>query len=91
MGRYENPRCGWPTDCVDMKTSDVLTVFGVVIIPVGLAVFFGVSAVLDYAHPGSFSDPMLPLFGSVMCLVVAVAAGLITAGLRLRKRASTPE
>jgi hypothetical protein len=59
--------------------------------PCGLAVFFGVSAVLDYAHPGSFSDSMLPLFGSVMCLVVAVAAGLITTGMRLRKSASTPE
>ena len=33
-----------------MKTSDVLFVVGVVIIPVALAMFFGVSAVLDYTH-----------------------------------------
>jgi hypothetical protein len=74
-----------------MNTSEFLIIFGVVIIPAGLGVFFAVLAVLDYAHPGSFFDPMLSLSGSVLCLVVAVAAGLITAGLRLRKRASTPE
>ena len=37
-----------------MKTSDVLFVVGVVIIPAALAVFFGVLAARDYAHPGSF-------------------------------------
>jgi hypothetical protein len=75
----------------DMKTSDVLIVFGVVIVPGGLAVFFGVLAAFDYAHPGAFFDPMLGLLGSAICLVVAVGAGLITTGIRLRRRASTPE
>jgi hypothetical protein len=37
-----------------MKTFDVLIVFGVVIIPGALAVFFGGLAALDYAHPGCF-------------------------------------
>jgi hypothetical protein len=74
-----------------MKTSDVLIVFGVVIFPGSLAVFFVVLAALDYAHPGSLFDPMLGLLGSAMCLVVAVGAGLIATGMRLRKRASTPE
>jgi hypothetical protein len=75
-----------------MKTSDVLFVLGVVIIPAALSVFFGVLAAFDYAHPGSFFfDPMLPLLGSAICVVVAVGAGLITSGMRMRKRASVPE
>jgi hypothetical protein len=68
-----------------MKTSDVLIVIGVVVIPVALAVYFGVLAVLAYAHPGPFSNPMLQFFGSIMCFVVATVGGLITSGRLLRK------
>jgi hypothetical protein len=68
-----------------MKTSDVLMVVGVVLIPVALAVYFGVLAALAYTHPGPFSNPMLRFFGSIMCLVVATFAGLIMSGRRLRK------
>ena len=54
------------------------------------SVFWGLAAP-DYARPGSFFDPMLGLLGSAMCLVVAVGAGLLATGMRMRKRASTPE
>ena len=68
-----------------MKTSDVLIVIGAVVIPVALAVYFGVLAVFAYAYPGPFSNPMLQLFGSIMCLVVATFGGLITSARLLRK------
>jgi hypothetical protein len=74
-----------------MKTSDVLIVFATVVIPGALAVFFGVLAALDYARPSSFFDPMLGLLGSAVWSVVAVGAGLIATGMRMRKRASMPE
>jgi hypothetical protein len=68
-----------------MKASDVLIVIGVVVIPVALAVYFGVLAVLAFAHPSPFSNPMLWFFGSIICLVVATFGGLITSGRRLRR------
>jgi hypothetical protein len=68
-----------------MKTSDVLIVIGVVVVPVALVVYFGVLAVLAYAYPGPFSNPMLQFFASIMCLVVATFVGLITSGRRLQK------
>jgi hypothetical protein len=66
---------------------DKLIIAGVVTVPLAGAIFFGiVSFESREADPDFVAFVVIGLF----CLVVAIAAGLITAGILLRKRLPTP-
>jgi hypothetical protein len=70
---------------------DKLIIAGVVTVPLAGAIFFGIVCfqLLREADTDS-SDLVVFLFITLFCLVVAIAAGLITAGILLRKRLPTP-
>lgn len=64
-----------------MNRADKLIVLGVITIPVAGGLFFGILAILTYGNPYYGLAP----FYSLGCLVVALAAGLTTIGILLRK------
>jgi hypothetical protein len=64
-----------------MNRADKLIVAGVVTVPVALATLFGILAIWAWYTEDRWVDLSLSLF----CLTVAIAAGLITTGILLRK------
>lgn len=66
-----------------MNWADKLIVLGVITVPTAGAIFFGIITLLNRNEEGA--DWGLPLFFALTCLAIAVAAGLITTGVLLRK------
>jgi Na+/proline symporter len=72
-----------------MSRADILIIAGVVFIPLAGAVFFSVLAINLRHDPTGAADYLATVLFALVCLVVAISAGLITAGVLLRK--ATPK